>query len=312
MEDVTPDITRDIDNDTNIKNQESQKSGDVEIIVAKSAGVCFGVERALNLSEKALGNQTGPISSLGPLIHNPQTVEALASRGLNVAKNIDDISGTVVFRSHGVTVDVQKAAGDRGLKIVDATCPLVKVPQRLAQKLSEAGYFVVLVGDKNHPEVQGVESYVGNKEVAVVKGPEEIANLPQKEKVGVICQTTLKKSVFLEVVAECQKRFPEVKIHNTICGATKDRQDAAYELAGQVECVVVIGGRNSSNTQKLYDICNDLTSKAYLIETEEEIQPQWFDGIQKIGITAGASTPHALIDRVRERISVMVSEVKSL
>ena len=204
-------------------------------------------------------------------------------------------------------MDVQKSATQKGLKIVDATCPLVKVPQKLAQKLSEAGYFVVLVGDKNHPEVQGVQSYVTNKEVAVVKGPEEIPFLPQKDKVGVISQTTLKKSVFLEVVAECQKRFPEVKIHNTICSATKDRQDAAYELAGQVDCVVVIGGRNSSNTQKLYDICNDLTSQAPLIETDDEIQAVWFEGIKKIGITAGASTPHALIDRVRERISTMVA-----
>ena len=289
------------------KTEKMNEKSNVEIIVAKSAGVCFGVERALDLSEKALLNQTGPISSLGPLIHNPQTVETLSSRGLRVAKNIEEIEGTVVFRSHGVTVDVQKSATQKGLKIVDATCPLVKVPQKLAQKLSEAGYFVVLVGDKNHPEVQGVQSYVTNKEVAVVKGPEEIPFLPQKDKVGVICQTTLKKSVFLEVVAECQKRFPEVKIHNTICSATKDRQDAAYELAGQVDCVVVIGGRNSSNTQKLYDICNDLTSQAHLIETDDEIQAVWFEGIKKIGITAGASTPHALIDRVRERISTMVA-----
>jgi len=300
----------------------------VKIIVAKSAGVCFGVERALNLSEKALAElgqgckpddstdptqKSGSISSLGPLIHNPQTVAELSSRGLAVAGSLDDISGTVVFRSHGVPIQIQEEAERRGLKIVDATCPLVKVPQKFAQKLSRDGYFVVIVGDKDHPEVKGVKSYVANGEVAVVSGPEEVFELTKKDKVGVICQTTLKKSVFLAVVERCQSLFGEVKVHNTICSATKDRQDAAYELAEGTECVVVIGGRNSSNTQKLYDICNDEGSqKAHLIETEDEIQASWFEGVGTIGITAGASTPHALIDRVFERISNIVGSTNTL
>lgn len=280
---------------------------EVEIIIASSAGVCFGVERALNLSEKALKENTGPISSVGPLIHNPQSVKDLSDRGLNVAKSLDEVEGTVVFRSHGVTVEVQKQAQEKNLKIIDATCPLVKVPQNFAKKLSQNGYFVVIVGDKDHPEVQGVKSYVENGEVMVVKGPEEVDSLPERPKVGVISQTTLKKKVFLDVVEKCQSRFKEVKVHNTICSATKDRQEAALELAQSVECVVVIGGRNSSNTQKLYDICRDNTAHAYLIEEETELKSEWFKDIKKIGITAGASTPHALISKVQDSISKLVS-----
>ncbi len=276
---------------------------EVEILIASSAGVCFGVERALNLSEKALKENTGPISSVGPLIHNPQTVKDLSDRGLNVAKSLDEVQGTVVFRSHGVTIDVQREAQGRNLKIIDATCPLVKVPQNFAKKLSQNGYFVVIVGDKDHPEIQGVRSYVDNDDVAIIKGPEDVASLPYKARVGVISQTTLKKKVFLDVVEKCQARFQEVKVHNTICSATKDRQEAALELAQNVECVIVIGGRNSSNTQKLYDICRENSSQAYLIEGEDELQSEWFKGFKKIGITAGASTPHALIKKVQDSIS---------
>jgi (E)-4-hydroxy-3-methyl-but-2-enyl pyrophosphate reductase len=275
---------------------------EVEILVATSAGLCFGVERALNLSEKALKEKTGPISSLGPLIHNPQAVEELRQKGMAVAQTVDDITGTVVFRSHGVTTEVQKKAKEKGLNIVDATCPLVKVPQNFARKLSQDGYFVVIVGDENHPEIQGVKSYVVGDKVAVVKDAGEVEGLPHGEKVGVISQTTLKRKIFNEVVEECKGRFQEVKVHNTICGATKDRQDAAYELAKQVECVVVIGGRNSSNTQKLYDICHEVTGKAHLIEGRQELDPDWFQGVKKIGITAGASTPHVVIEDVRQAI----------
>jgi 4-hydroxy-3-methylbut-2-enyl diphosphate reductase len=278
---------------------------DLEIIVASSAGVCFGVERALNLSEKALKEAVGPISSYGPLIHNPQTVEDLSKSGLSIAQDIDQISGTVIFRSHGVTTEVQKAAIDKGLKVVDATCPLVKVPQNFARKLSEAGYFVIIVGDKDHPEIQGVKSYASNGQVAVLKSASEVASLAPREKVGVICQTTLKKSLFLEVVEECQRRFKEVKIHNTICSATRDRQEAAEILAAQVDCVIVIGGRGSSNTQKLFDISSQIAPRAFLVETELEIDVTWFQGIKRVGLTAGASTPHALIDRVRTRIQEM-------
>ena len=275
----------------------------VSIRVATTAGVCFGVERALNLSERALKELTGPISSVGPIIHNPQTVENLSSRGLKVAKNIAEAEGTVVFRSHGVSLQTQREAAAKGLKIVDATCPLVKVPQNFARKLSAAGYFVVLVGDELHPEIDGVKSYVENGEIAVIRGASDVESLPAKEKVGIICQTTLKKSVFDEVVDACKKKFPEVKVHNTICSATKDRQEAAYELAREVDCMVVIGGRNSSNTQKLFDICKELTPDTYLVETPDEIKKSWFESVTSVGITAGASTPQKLIEDVHSCIA---------
>jgi (E)-4-hydroxy-3-methyl-but-2-enyl pyrophosphate reductase len=281
----------------------STKTSKYEIRIAKTAGVCFGVERALNLSDKTLNEVTGPIFSLGPIIHNPQAVKGLANRGLNVAEDLNQVTGTVVFRSHGVPIQTQQAALALGLKVVDATCPLVKVPQNFARKLSQAGYFVIIVGDKSHPEIMGVSSYVQNGEMAVVKGPDEVEGLPAREKVGVICQTTLKKSIFEAVVEKCRGRYKEVKVHNTICSATKDRQEAAYELASQVDCMVVIGGRNSSNTQKLYDICRDLAPQAHLIETEDELKAEWFVDSKTVGITAGASTPHNLIEQVRSRVA---------
>jgi len=286
-------------------NQPIVKNG-VTILAAQTAGVCFGVERALDLSEKAIKEISGPISSLGPLIHNPQAVADLSSRGLKVAEDINNIEGTVVFRSHGVTLQVQEKAKDKGLKIVDATCPLVKVPQNFAKKLSQNGYFVIIVGDANHPEIKGVRSYVPNDEVAVIKSADEVANLPERAKVGVICQTTLKRKVLDLVVEKCKEKFAEVKLHNTICSATKDRQEAAHELAANVDCMVVIGGRNSSNTQKLYDICSELSQKAYLVETEAELKSEWFSGFKSIGVTAGASTPHVLIDKVRSRIAEII------
>lgn len=280
----------------------------MEILIAETAGVCFGVERALNLSEKAISEIQGPKQSLGPLIHNPQAVEELSERGLTVASNLDEVKegSTVVFRSHGVTIETQKQAQAKGLNIVDATCPLVKVPQNFAKKLSQSGYFVVIVGDAKHPEILGVKSYVENGEVAVIKDESEVAALPDKEKVGVICQTTLKRATLDAVVEKCREKFKEVKLHNTICSATKDRQEAALDLAEKVECVIVIGGRNSSNTQKLYEICLKKAGKAYLIETEKEIQPEWFRGLKSVGITAGASTPHKLIHKVRDHIDQIV------
>lgn len=274
----------------------------IKVKLAKTAGVCFGVERALQISEKALNEKSGPLSSLGPLIHNPQVVEKLSERGLEVASDLESIKGSVVFRSHGVPIETETAARQLGINIIDATCPLVKVPQRLARKLSLEGYYVVIVGDENHPEVIGVRSYVEDGRVVVVKDASEIGKIPDCEKVGVICQTTLKKATVEEVVEKCRSRFAEVKFQNTICSATKDRQDAAYELAREVDCVVVIGGRNSSNTQKLFGICQDLAPKAFLIETEEELQKEWFVGLESVGITAGASTPHELIEKVRQKV----------
>ncbi len=286
-------------------HQLSTQTKKFEIRIAKTAGICFGVERALNLSEKAIKEKSGPLASLGPIIHNPQKVAELSERGMDVAEDLSSLSGTVVFRSHGVPIETQSLALARGLNIVDATCPLVKVPQNFARKLSQNGYFVVIVGDKAHPEIKGVMSYVQNGEVAVIKSEAEVQGLPEKEKVGIICQTTLNKSVFERVIEKCRARFKEVKVYNTICSATRDRQAAAAELAVEADCMIVIGGRNSSNTQKLLDICKDSLSRAFLVETQEEIRPEWLEGSKVVGITAGASTPHLLIEKIRGCLAQM-------
>jgi 4-hydroxy-3-methylbut-2-enyl diphosphate reductase len=252
------------------------------------------------------------------LIHNPQAVESLSARGLQVADSIDKITGTVVFRSHGVPIETQKQAEAHGLQIIDATCPLVKVPQNFARKLEQGGYFVFIVGDASHPEVIGVRSYVSDEGGMVVKSAADVdAWLAGREpsekpaKVGVICQTTLKKSLFDEVVGRCRELFSEVKVHNTICSATRDRQEAATELASEVECMIVIGGRNSSNTQKLFEICQSLSKYAFLVEDETELRADWFAGVNSVGITAGASTPIELLDTVSKKIEEFSLDARS-
>lgn len=284
-------------------------SEEVEIKVAKTAGVCFGVERAINLSEKAVSELSTPIFSLGPLIHNPQVVSDFEARGLKVVDDLDQASGTMIFRSHGVTKQVQEAAKAKGLNIIDATCPLVKVPQNFAKKLADGGYFVVIVGDKDHPEIKGVCSYVHTGQYTVLKDSSEVANLTTNNpKVGIICQTTLKKSLLDSVVEECKKRFSEVKVHNTICSATRDRQEAVYELAQEVDCVVVIGGKNSSNTRKLFEISKEISGSAILIESPQEISKEQIQGFKSIGVTAGASTPQSVIEAVRSRLQELTQK----
>ena len=275
----------------------------MQVFLAKHAGFCFGVKKAIAMAEEAAQNYEGRIYSLGPLIHNQQVVKDLETKGVLVAHGVEDVPGGVlVIRSHGVGPEVLKEAEEKGLELVDATCPFVKKAQQAARKLNEEGYQVVVVGDRNHPEVAGIVGWTNNRAI-VVENPAEALNLPNYDKIGVVAQTTQPLSNFTLVVDLLKGKAKEVVAENTICHATGDHQNAAVELAHQVDAMLVIGGINSANTQKLARLCRDTGVPTYHIETAQDIQFQWFKGMNKIGITAGASTPDWIIEEVKNKMT---------
>ncbi|HBT20517.1 MAG TPA: bifunctional 4-hydroxy-3-methylbut-2-enyl diphosphate reductase/30S ribosomal protein S1 [Peptococcaceae bacterium] len=270
----------------------------MEIIIADYAGFCFGVKRAIELAEKTLQINKKPVYSLGPLIHNPQVVEKFEKMGLKNIEGIEDVSeGTLIIRSHGAVPEVFAEAEKKDLKLVDATCPFVKRAQRLVQDLKEKGYQVVVVGDKNHPEVIALVGWADNKAI-VIKNEEEALKLPHYAKIGVVAQTTQREDNFYNVVGILRKKADDLLVYNTICHATRDRQEAARDLARRVDVVVVVGGRNSSNTRKLAEVCSGTGTVTYHIETAEELKSQWFINKRRVGVTAGASTPDWIIEEV--------------
>jgi len=274
----------------------------VKLITAKSAGFCFGVKRATEIALEASKKFPPPLYTLGPLIHNPQTVEYLEQQGIKVKNKVGQISrGTVILRSHGVSSgDLEKIKKKR-LKIVDATCPIVKKAHFFAKFLRRNGYFLLIVGDQDHPEVEAIRSYL-DKEVEVVEQPETLSQLGPWKKLGVIAQTTQSFELFKEVVAASLYRAREVRVFNTICHATTVRQKEAVEIAKKVECMIVVGGYNSGNTQRLAGICREVQPETHHIETALELNPGWLRNKERIGLTAGASTPSWIIHEVEREI----------
>lgn len=271
--------------------------------MASKAGFCFGVKRALDLVMDTLRDKKGPVFTLGPLIHNPQVVASLAEKGIIEINDFKDIQeGTLVIRSHGVRPDVLDQAREQGINIVDATCPNVRRAQELAGELTEQGYQVVVVGDREHPEVQGIVGWTNGKAL-VVENPEEAALLDSEAELGIIAQTTQMQENFDSIVEVIRKKGIGYKVCNTICSATNQRQTAALELARDVGVMIVAGGANSANTRKLAGICRKSGTATYLIETADELDPAWFQGVGTAGLTAGASTPDWIIEEVRRRMS---------
>jgi 4-hydroxy-3-methylbut-2-enyl diphosphate reductase len=273
----------------------------MKIVLAKRAGFCFGVKRATQMAFEAAAMDKKTYT-LGPIIHSPQVVHKLEELGVKVLKNLESMdSGTIIIRSHGVAAGEIDEAVQKQLEIVDATCPFVKKAQEHVKSLSDSGYGVVVVGDADHPEVQGIVSYGGNK-VFVVGSGEEVRKLPKMQKIGVVAQTTQSFENLKNVVSECLLRGGEIRVFNTICDATAVRQEEAKELAGQVDCMLVVGGFNSANTRRLAEVCAELQPRTHHIETAAEIDPAWFAGVERVGVTAGASTPKWIIDEVVARI----------
>jgi (E)-4-hydroxy-3-methyl-but-2-enyl pyrophosphate reductase len=271
----------------------------MKVVVADQAGVCFGVKRALDLVTEE-SKKGEPLATLGPLIHNPQVVEKLEAQGVRVVKNVTDASGAIVMPSHGVPKDVVATAEEAGLRVIDATCPFVaKVHERVGALAAE-GYLVVVVGDAGHSEVKAIVSAAGENAVVISSVDQIDAVDWSGKRVGVVSQTTQTPERFGEIVGCIAARATEVVAYNTICYATHDRQTAARELAPRVEAMFVVGGRNSANTNRLAEICQEAGVPTYHIETADEIDPAWVSGMHTVGLTAGASTPEWIIEEVKE------------
>ena len=272
----------------------------MRVVRAAYAGACYGVQRALDLALKAV-EDGGRAYTLGPLIHNPQVVAQLAERGVRAVDGVEDVAGagTVVIRSPGVTPAVKRSVAACGLPLVDATCPHVARAQRAAADLAEQGRHVVVVGEAGHPEVEGLVACAreAGASVSVVAGPDDLPDTLDGP-VGVVVQTTQTREVLDAVVAALEQRGVQLLVKNTICFATRQRQEAAAALADEVDAIVVIGGRNSSNTSRLADICAAACPCTHHIESPDEIDPAWLAGCGAVGVTAGASTPEGQIDAV--------------
>jgi 4-hydroxy-3-methylbut-2-enyl diphosphate reductase len=274
----------------------------VKLLIAKSAGFCFGVKRAMDMALEAAKKHPKHLYTLGPLIHNPQAVEFLGQLGVKVKSQIENIpKGTVIFRSHGVSLRDLEKAKEKRLHIIDATCPTVKRAQFFANYLHRHGYDLLIVGDAYHPEVKAIQSYI-KEGVEVVDTVEAIQQLGPWEKLGIIAQTTQSFNLFKEIVTTSLERAKEVRVFNTICHATTIRQKEAIEIAKKVECMIVIGGYNSGNTQRLAAICKEIQPHTYHIETAQELNQRWLARKEKIGLTAGASTPSWIIKEVEGEI----------
>ncbi len=276
----------------------------MEVLLAEEFGFCFGVERAVEMVEDAVEEGVRPIRSLGPLIHNAQEMDRLGKLGVSTIDSPDEAgSDTIaVIRAHGVTPLVQEDLEQRAAKVIDATCPFVTRVQHLAERAAKQGRDVVVAGNPDHPEMIGVVGYAPQN-TYVVRDADEVASLPPLRAPIVVSQTTIKLKTFLDVAEAVRaKADSEPEVINTICSATRDRQDAARALAGQVDAFYVIGGRHSSNSVKLLAVCQEQCERSFLIETPTEIRPSDLDGVNRVGVTAGASTPNWLIDQVVKRL----------
>ena len=271
----------------------------MKIITAKRAGFCFGVKRAVDMAFKAARN-SNDVFTFGPIIHNPQVIEKLRQQSVSPTDNIDDVRiKTLIIRTHGVPGEISARLAEKGYEVVDATCPFVKKAQQYAKLLKEDGYQVVIIGDKEHPEVKGLMSYAGDDAVVVNKD-EKLRKL--KRRVGVVVQTTQPVSVLKNFISEALERVEEIKVFNTICNSTSLRLKETMAMAKKADVMVAVGGKNSANTTQLATLCVSMSVPTYHIETSSEIREEWFSGMNNVGITAGASTPDWIIKEIQERI----------
>ncbi|WP_346354205.1 bifunctional 4-hydroxy-3-methylbut-2-enyl diphosphate reductase/30S ribosomal protein S1 [Azotosporobacter soli] len=276
----------------------------MQILTAKHCGFCYGVKRAVSLAlDQAAQTPGSTVYTLGPIIHNPQVVSNLHANGIIAVDDIDQIpsGSTVIIRSHGVGPQIYKAAEIRGLKVVDATCPHVKKAQQAAKELFDSGCQVIVIGEAKHPEVKGIVAWTDNQALTV-ENAAEAEDVALFSRIGLVAQTTFSEQAFAELTAILQNKTPELVVKKTICTATEQRQQAAAELAQIVDVMLVIGGKNSANTAHLVEICAQYATRTLHIETAEELKFSELKGKDRIGITAGASTPDWIIEEVLERM----------
>jgi 4-hydroxy-3-methylbut-2-enyl diphosphate reductase len=275
---------------------------------ASQTGFCFGVRRAINLLEK-VARERGSIETLGAVVHNQQVLQKLSEIGVRVVNNIDDIEGDVVVTSsHGVSPDSEDKIRARHIDIISTTCPFVRRAQVAARRLAESDFFVIVYGDVDHPEVKGILGWAQGKGLATTD-EKAVASLdPLPRRLGILSQTTQVPTRFAEFVKKiidlALTKNSEIRIIDTICDDLRERQAAARELAGRVDLMLVVGGRSSANTNRLAELCGQVT-ETHLIETAEEINPAWLEGKQHIGVTSGASTAEETVDEVMKKLGEM-------
>ena len=274
----------------------------MKVKLASNYGFCFGVKRAIKIAEDYKNSST-----MGPLIHNQDEINRLKNDfNVGLYTNLSNVkdNDTVIIRTHGIPKNDLKNLRSQKAKIINATCPFVTTPQQIVKKMSKEGYSILIFGDKDHPEVKGVQSYGEDQnDVHIILEPSDIENLIFKNnKIATVAQTTKKKEKYLEIVNALILKNKEVRVFNTICDATFENQDAARDLSKEVDVMIVIGGKNSSNTKQLHSICIENCSDSYLIENDKELEKTWFLNKKLCGITAGASTPDWIIQRVIEEI----------
>lgn len=281
----------------------------MEITVAKTAGFCFGVKRAVEKVYDQIATGKKPIYTYGPIIHNEEVVRDLEEKGVQVIHSKEELEalkeGVVVIRSHGVGRENYELLERQGLELVDATCPFVKKIHKIVREQCEAGRRVIIVGNEHHPEVEGIKGW-GNEYTLAVESLEEFENLALRpdEKLCIVAQTTFNYNKFQELVEIFEKKGYDISVVNTICNATEERQTEAKEIAAKVDAMIIIGGRHSSNTRKLYEICSRECADTYFIQTLDDLHLDLPKSVRLVGITAGASTPNKIIEEVQNYVRI--------
>lgn len=284
----------------------------LEILTSPHAGYCFGVKRAMRIIDHGLACFGTPIYTLGDVIHNPAEVERLRSRGVRPVASLDEVEagGTLVLRAHGVHPGLIREAESRGIRILDATCPFVRRSQSFVKRFAEGSLPVIIIGDRDHPEVQGIAGHAGAGTI-IVEDAGEAASLAPLEGAGVVIQTTFARGEAEKIIEVLAGRVHDLRVQDTICHATEARREATLRLARQVDLMLVVGGRNSSNTKRLFQLCTDTRVSVRFIESADEVDPTWFTSVRKVGLTTGTSTPDWLIDAVLERLEKISTEAPS-
>ena len=285
-----------------------------QVIVAKSAGFCFGVERAVarvyeQIQAVKEGKAQGPIYTYGPIIHNEEVVRDLEEKDVQVLDTEEDLEnlpegqGTVIIRSHGVSRHVYDILNSRGVNVVDATCPFVKKIHKIVEKAGNDGDQVIIVGSEHHPEVQGIKGWCTG-EVHIISDAEQFEGIDLNKPTTLVSQTTFNYKKFQDLVEKFEKKGYDILVLNTICNATKERQTEARQIAARVDAMVVIGDKRSSNTQKLFEICKEECLNTYYIQTLDDLDINQLRSVESVGITAGASTPNKIIEEVQNNVRI--------
>jgi len=282
-----------------------QGKNKLKIILSKKMGFCFGVKKSVNLAKNALKEKKDNLYMLGSIINNPQVIEYFTKKGVKIANNLDEVpkESTIITRAHGISPTILKKAYQKKLSVVDTTCPYVRKAQKIVNRLHKKDYFIVIYGDKKHPEVIGLLDTIQNNAL-VVNSIHEVERITTKKKIGFISQTTKNVYDFYKLASALLNRAEELRIFNTICKSTTERQKSVLELANEVDVMLVIGGKESANTARLAEISKNQGVKTYHIETKNQLKCKWFHPKDKVGITSGASTPdwitNEVIDKLKE------------